>query len=244
MAGAVNDRKDRAMRERELGIREAEVGLGGPRRGRSVLGGTGGEAGGGYDGPISAATMPTGTTADYVRKGLIARGMDPHLADGFVLNIGDESNFNTSAVGDGGNAFGLVQWNGSRMRNLKAFAAEKGMDPSDADLQMDFLMHELNGDEAGAWGKIKGAKTAGEAGALIVNEFERPAEQHRARREAAYLAYGSGPAPAEAPPPAETPQQGRSVVPGTTGVAGAFGAPTTGARMGNDPLAFILGKMR
>lgn len=133
------------------------------------------------------SSVPTGEMASYVREGLIARGMPAHIVEGFLMNFQDESGFDTSAVGDNGNAFGLAQWNGPRMRALQAYAASVGGRPSDPDIQMDFLMNELQTNESGAWGIIQQATDARTAAAAVLNHFERPAEEHRVRREAAYL---------------------------------------------------------
>lgn len=155
-----------------------------------------GEGGGGA---VAAASMPTGTTPDYVREGLIKRGMAPHLADGFILNFGDESSFNTSAVGDNGSSLGIAQWHGPRKAALEVFAKETGRPVHDTDVQLDHLMRELEGPEAAAWKKIQATTTPGAAAAAIVNHFERPAEVHRAAREKKYLAYGAGPMGANRP---------------------------------------------
>ena len=143
-------------------------------------------------------TGPVIDSGNFVVDGLVSRGMPQHIAEGFALNAKDESNFNPTAVGDNGNAYGLFQWNGPRKRALEAYAAGVGGDASDPEIQMDFLMHELQTNESGSWSKIQGATTAGEAAALIVNHYERPAETHRARREAAYLG-GQSVGPAGAP---------------------------------------------
>ena len=126
-------------------------------------------------------------SADDVIAGLVQRGMPQHIAEGFALNAGDESGFNPTAVGDNGNAFGIFQWNGERMRNLQKFAREGKKDISALDTQLDFVMHENATYEAGAWKRISRTTTRGEAAAAIVNLWERPAEVHRRRREAAYL---------------------------------------------------------
>ena len=123
---------------------------------------------------------------DAVVSGLVQRGMPEHIAQGFATNFKDESGFNTAAVGDNGNAFGLAQWNGPRKAALEQFAAERGKPASDMNVQLDFLMAELQGPESAAWSKISGAPDAGSAAAAVLNHFERPAEEHRARREAQY----------------------------------------------------------
>lgn len=127
-----------------------------------------------------------GASANWVTEGLVARGMAPHVAEGFARNFHDESGLNPNAVGDNGNAFGVAQWNGPRKASLEAFAANAGKPPSDRNVQLDFLMSELQGPEAGAWSQISSAQNANDAAVAVLNSFERPAEVHRARREAAY----------------------------------------------------------
>jgi hypothetical protein len=124
---------------------------------------------------------------EQIIAGLVARGMPEHIARGFAMNFADESAFNPTAVGDNGNAYGLAQWNGPRKAALEAFAANTGRSAADPNVQLDYLMTELQGPEAGAWGKIAAAPDANSAAAAVLNYFERPAEAHRARREADYL---------------------------------------------------------
>lgn len=118
---------------------------------------------------------------------LLAGGLPQHVVDGILMNARDESGFNPTAVGDGGAAFGLLQWNGPRKAALHSFAAQMGGNPADPAVQAKFTLHELQGPEAAAGRAIMSTQNAGEAGAAFVNHYERPAEQHRARREAAYL---------------------------------------------------------
>lgn len=130
---------------------------------------------------------------NYFIDGLTRRGMAPHIAEGFVWNFQDESGLNPGIneiapiVPGSRGGFGLSQWTGPRRRALESFAAQNGRDVADPDLQMDFLMTELSGGEAGAWEKISGAQSAPEAAAAVVNYFLRPSEEHRARRESKYL---------------------------------------------------------
>lgn len=138
----------------------------------------------------SSSSSSSGS-GNFVVDGLVSRGMAPHIAEGFAMNFKDESAFNPTAVGDGGNAYGLAQWNGPRKRALENFAASVGGDVSDPEVQMDFLMYELGGPESESWQKIQNAKTADEAAAIIVSEFERPAKVHEDRRRAEYLGGNS-----------------------------------------------------
>lgn len=130
--------------------------------------------------------------ASKVRQGLIARGIPEHIADGFVMNFEDESGLNPGIneiapiVPGSRGGFGLAQWTGPRRKSLEAYAASVGKPVSDMNVQLDFLMQELQGPEAAAWQEIAAAQDSGTAAAAIVNSFLRPAEEHRARRVAEY----------------------------------------------------------
>lgn len=153
---------------------------------------------------MSQADPNVGSTIDFargeipsgggdVRQGLIDRGMPEHIADAFVMNFKDESGLDPSVnekaplVPGSRGGFGLAQWTGPRRKALEAFAAQRGTDVADMGTQLDFLMTELQGPESRAWQAIQSAPDAGSAAAAIVNQFLRPAEVHRASREARYL---------------------------------------------------------
>jgi len=135
--------------------------------------------------------------AGAIREGLIARGLPEHVADAFVLNFQDESGLKTDIneaapiVPGSRGGFGLSQWTGPRRVALEKFATERGTPTSDLDTQLDFLMYELEGPEAAAAEKILAAKDTPTAATAILNDFLRPAEEHRARREAKYLGAGA-----------------------------------------------------
>jgi Phage tail lysozyme len=128
-----------------------------------------------------------GSPAAVFQSVLLQGGLPEHVVAGIMMNGHDESGFNPAIVGDNGNAIGILQWNGPRKRALERFAAEMGADWHDPAVQAKFTLYELQGPERAAFNKLMTTSTAGEAGAVFVNEFERPAEVHRARREAAYL---------------------------------------------------------
>ena len=127
-----------------------------------------------------------------IRQGMINRGLPPHVADGFMMNFQDESDFdpgineiNPIVPGSRG-GFGLYQLTGPRRVAYEAFAADRGVDPSDVDAQLDFMMQELSTTEGRTLASLQNTSNAGEAGAVIVNEFLRPSEEHRANRAARY----------------------------------------------------------
>lgn len=142
---------------------------------------------------MAALGKSTPATPEAIRAGLVARGLPEHVADGFVMNFQDESGLNPGIneinpiVPGSRGGFGLYQLTGPRRVAYEAFAADRGVDPSDVDAQLDFLMTELQGSEANAAGAILSTKTPGEAGAAIVNEFLRPSPEYAASRAAEYL---------------------------------------------------------
>ncbi|WP_217354813.1 phage tail tip lysozyme [Ruegeria atlantica] len=127
-----------------------------------------------------------------ILKGLQDRGMSPHVAEAFVMNARDESGLRTDInehsplVPGSRGGYGLLQWTGSRRAALEQFAAQRGKPVSDLDTQLDFLVHELQGSEAEAGRTILSTRNRPEAATAIVNDFLRPAEEHRARRVAQY----------------------------------------------------------
>ncbi len=145
-----------------------------------------------YAGGGRASSGPK-VSREFVVSGLVQRGLAPHLAEGFANNFQDESGFDpgineTSPLVPGSRGgFGLSQWTGPRRRALEQFAESRGVSVSDPDMQLDFLMHELEGPERLAYDAMKRTSSPEQASAVILNRFLRPAENHRARREAKYL---------------------------------------------------------
>lgn len=174
----------------------------------SIFGG-GSSAGGGASYPTSPAPIPKVETstegeaiaddamATLVRMGLVERGLPEHVADGFVMNAKDESGLRTDIneiaplVPGSRGGFGLMQWTGPRRVALEQEAARRGVDPSDLQLQLDTIVSEMQGPEARAGQSILSTKDAPSAATAIVNDYLRPAPQHRASRAAAYSGGGS-----------------------------------------------------
>jgi hypothetical protein len=128
-----------------------------------------------------------------IREKLIARGLPPHIAEGFVMNFQDESGLNPGInernpiVPGSRGGFGLYQLTGPRRVDYETFARERGVDPSDVDAQLDFMMMELQGPESAAARSIMSAPDAGSAAAAIVTDFLRPSAEYRDQRAARYL---------------------------------------------------------
>lgn len=144
------------------------------------------------DATAALAAVPSGDNAGYIRAGLVQRGLPEHVADAFLMNMQDESGLNpgineaSPTVPGSRGGFGLYQLTGPRRVAYEQYAQQLGVDPSNVDAQLDFMMKELQGPEANAYQSILAAPDTGSAAAAIVNDFLRPAEEHRARRVAQY----------------------------------------------------------
>ena len=95
-------------------------------------------------------------------------------ATGIAANLQAESNFNPSAVGDGGKAYGVAQWHPDRQQEFtKLFG--KPIQGSTLAEQVTFIDHELrNGNEQRAGQKLLATTTPGDAAAVISQHYERP----------------------------------------------------------------------
>lgn len=151
----------------------------------------------------SGMVAPTGASAEAIRAGLVKRGLPEHAANGILMNLQDESGLNPSIneasplVPGSRGGFGLAQWTGPRRKGLEAFAAERGVPVDDTDMQLDFLMSELQGPEAGAMKSLAASQDAGSAAAAFARDFLRPAQSHLDSRVAKYLGSGGAPKPAQ-----------------------------------------------
>lgn len=197
----------------------------------AMLNGLGGGAG--YNAPVASGASPTsavatGTpvsvpSAPEIRQGLIGRGLQPHIADAFILNFQDESGLNPGineqnpTVPGSRGGYGLYQLTGPRRREYEAFASHRGVPLDSVDAQLDFLMNELQGSEAGAAKSILSSPDTATAAQAIVNNFLRPAPEHRQARAAKYGRVATTPqeAIAQVAPQAEQPmsEMANSVMP-------------------------------
>lgn len=167
--------------------------------------------------PVS---VPTGDMAGTIRQGLINRGLAPHLADAAIINFQDESGLNPGIneknpiVAGSRGGYGLYQLTGPRRREYEAFAAQRGVSPDDVDAQLDFFMSELAGSEAAAGKKFLSAPDTATAAQVLVNDFLRPAPEHRQARLAKYGRVATTPQEAIAQ---VAPQRGDLVMAGGNG---------------------------
>jgi hypothetical protein len=122
-----------------------------------------------YSGPGVSATGSAKEVIDY----FVGKGWSKAQAIGIAANLEIESNFKTDAVGDGGKAYGIAQWHPDRQAEFKK-KYNKDIRQSSFQEQMDFVNHELTqGSERLAGTRIKQAKNASEAAALVDQFYER-----------------------------------------------------------------------
>ena len=128
----------------------------------------------------------------FVIEGLMRRGYPAHVAQGFVMNMMDESGLrpgiNEAApiVPGSRGGFGLYQLTGPRRTAYEQFASQRGVDPADANAQLDFLDYELKGPESRAAKSILSTRNPQEAAVAIARDFLRPASEHLQNRVARY----------------------------------------------------------
>ena len=130
-----------------------------------------------------------GSIQEKVWWAVINAGYSKEAAAGVLGNIEAESGFNADLIEQGnGIGFGLCQWSFGRRDQLEAYAASKGVDPSDVNTQIEFLIGEItpgggadgyasyqlvtyNGYSPDDW---KNATTPEDAAIAFCWSFERP----------------------------------------------------------------------
>lgn len=111
-------------------------------------------------------------------------GWTKDQAAGISANLYTESGMDPTASGDKGNAYGIGQWHDDRQAAFKKWSGHDIHKSTQAE-QLAFVNYELTeGAEKAAGDKIKGATSAGQAGALTSLDYERPydAEGEASRR--------------------------------------------------------------
>ena len=94
-----------------------------------------------------------------------------------------------------GRGTGIVQWDGSRRYDLKKYAEDNKADLYSIDTQVDFLMHELGGNEKKAFKLMNEAKTLKDKATIFATKFERAGQPHidqRLKNLKAYSDLGFG----------------------------------------------------
>lgn len=138
-----------------------------------------------------------GPVIDYLRS----KGLSDTIAKGMAANVQAESGFDPNAVGDGGKAYGLLQWHPSRQADFAAYLG-KNIRESTWQEQLDFAIYEAQkGKEKTNWAKVENSQNPAEAASNYSKYVIRPAEEQRRAQERAQIAAGYGsPAPESGAP--------------------------------------------
>lgn len=132
-----------------------------------------------------------GTTALEDIDYLVKNGLSEKLAIAIVSNHGQESEHDPSNYvpndSDGDPSGGLSMWHGPRLRDLQAFAAERGTDWTDRKTQLDYIIAEAKGlrqgyDYSAVAAEVEAASTIEEASRRWTDGYEKP--------DPAYANYG------------------------------------------------------
>ncbi|WP_067721975.1 phage tail tip lysozyme [Nocardia yamanashiensis] len=140
----------------------------------------GGEARSAAAQPISAGRR---ARVDEIYRYLITHyGFTPAQAAGILGNMQVESGFDTGAYNPNEGAIGLCQWEGGRRHMLEQFAAAQGKPVTDWQVQVDYMMSELQGSESAAYARLKATETAGAAASAFDQYYERSSGEARGQR--------------------------------------------------------------
>jgi hypothetical protein len=153
-----------------------------------TIGGTAGAAVGAGIGAVGKF-IGTGTgkaqqLAGQAMQYFISQGWSHEQAAGIAASIKGESDFNPQLPGDRGLAYGIAQWHPDRQANFQKVMG-KPIRESTFGEQLQFMQWELTNTEAPAGGRLRGAKTASEAGAAVSQFYERPRDVEGEKRRRA-----------------------------------------------------------
>lgn len=174
--------------------------------------------------------------AHYIGKGLtkdVATGIVAVLMVESALNPASENNTGTETPGsiNPTGSYGLAQWNGPRQQALMAFASAKGLDYSQINTQLDFVLTESANSYPSVWAAMRQAgMTYANFIPIFVDSYEDPADKAGEIAKAmtfaqefyAYTIPVSVPAPVVTPTPSPVSAPTVTVPPST---------PTSGATM-------------
>ena len=103
------------------------------------------------------------------------RGVKANVAAGIVGNLYKESGLNPTAIGDKGTAYGVAQWRGDRLSNLKKYASSKGKSHADLTTQLDFILDEQGENQVLS---LMGNQSPEVAAKTFADKYERPNPQY------------------------------------------------------------------
>lgn len=138
--------------------------------------------------PKSAISAQQTARAQQAVQYFMSQGWTREQAIGIAANLQKESGFNNIVTGDDGKAYGIAQWHADRQANFQRVFG-KSIKTSTFNEQLAFVHHELTrGTEQGAGKRLRGARNAGEAAAVVSQYYERPLAVQKEKIERAQIA--------------------------------------------------------
>jgi hypothetical protein len=158
-----------------------------PASSQGYSGGGGSFGGGGASGSFGTSSVG-GNSAESIIQFFMSKGWTKEQASGIAANLWKESRFDPNATGDNGKAKGIAQWHADRQANFRKVMG-KSLAGSSLQDQLEFVNYELTqGTERSAGNKLRSARTAQEAGAIVSKYYERPAKVEAEMSERGNLA--------------------------------------------------------
>lgn len=108
-------------------------------------------------------------------------GWTSEQAQGIIGNLQHESGslaLNTSAIGDGGKAYGLAQWHPDRQDIFEQVMGKSIRGSSLLD-QLKFVNYELHSNESRAGSLLRQAKSAKQSADIMMDYYERPSAESK-----------------------------------------------------------------
>lgn len=134
-----------------------------------------GSAGGVVEGTTSFSGNTRALTAQLVAFAQ-SKGLSHVAAAGLIANAFAESGLDPRAVGDNGKAHGLFQLHADRQATFRRLFGKSVLNASPYE-QTAFAIWELSNTEKAAGDRLRGARSAREAGGIVSQYFERPRDK-------------------------------------------------------------------
>lgn len=136
---------------------------------------------------ISQIGVEGGSNPEKAYNFFVSYGFTPEQAAGLVGNFQVESGatMSTTVKAAGSEqSFGIAQWNAGagRLGQLKQFASDLGRDWTELDVQLQFVIWELENTEKRAMSMLLATNTATDAALAVRKYYERPSLPHDDRR--------------------------------------------------------------
>lgn len=145
----------------------------GRKAARAAMGGPTSPAGSvGVEGKKPKNKVSPQEIADYLKS----KGVSDIHATGMIVNIAEESGFDSAAIGDNGKSGGLFQHYDQRFDAMRKFAGEDW--DKNWKKQIDYALSEPDSEKY----LSQSFSSPGEAAAWFLKNWERPAAQHVAKR--------------------------------------------------------------